>query len=67
MDDWKGEHLIRGQKPTTAERQSENGRIVTKTAKRTGRWGKSLAQRQAHGVFVGTCFGAIRRVREASE
>lgn len=65
-EDWKGEHLIRGVKPTRLERQSTNSKVATGLSVRraqTRSEGPALTRGGLRGVISAACAEALSGAR----
>lgn len=58
--DWKGEHLIRGVRPSHGETVAEKNRLAQVMGKIRGKSPTTLSRRKAHGRFVGAAIGSSR-------
>ena len=59
-NDWKGESLIRGVRPTKQQARAEICRVTIGIGKRSGRWPTPEKTKRAHGAFVKSALGVMK-------
>ena len=60
MDDWKGEHFIRGIRGNHEERISENARLAQVVTKLRGKGKPSAKTHKKHGRIIGLALKGLR-------